>query len=155
MVIWGIDPGINGALAAFHYEEGVIEIFDMPIMEVRGKKSISPQLVKGILSEHHGPVCIERVGAMPGQGVSSMFNFGKGYGILLGVAAALEMPTQEIQPNTWMRALKVPQGKDGHRARACELLPAYAQQFARKRDDGRADAALLAFYGVTHDLGVG
>ena len=155
MVIWGIDPGINGALAAFHVEEGHLDIHDMPIMEVRGKKTVSPQLVKNILSEHHGPVCIERVGAMPGQGVSSMFNFGKGYGILLGVVAGLDMPIVEVAPPTWTKSLKVPQGKDGHRARACELLPAYSQMFARKKDDGRADAALLAFYGVTHDLGVG
>jgi crossover junction endodeoxyribonuclease RuvC len=154
MVIWGIDPGINGALVAFDIESCVLDIHDMPIMEVRGKKTISPQLVRGILAQEHGPIVIERVGAMPGQGVSSMFNFGKGFGILLGVAAGLEMPIHEVAPQTWQKALKVPPGKDGNRQRACELLPAYAQSFSRKKDDGRADAALIAYYGVSNGVGV-
>lgn len=154
MVVWGIDPGLNGALVCFDVNDGVLDIHDMPIMEVRGKKSVSPQLIANILKDNHGPVCIERVGAMPGQGVSSMFNFGKSYGVLLGVAAGLDMPITTVPPTTWQRALKVPPGKDGSRDRACQLLPAYAQYFSRKKDDGRADAALIAYYAVSHGASV-
>lgn len=146
MIVYGIDPGLNGAIARFDLNEGLLEVFDMPIMEVNKKKQVSPQLVANILNQQDAPVFIEKVGAMPGQGVSSMFNFGKSYGILLGVAAGLQLPTTLVLPNEWQRALKCQKGKDGNRQRACELFPAYSQLFARKKDDGRADAALLAYY---------
>ena len=117
-------------------------------MEVNKKKVVSPQLVSDILRQQHAPVYIEKVGAMPGQGVTSMFSFGRSYGILLGCAAGLQMQTTVITPQMWMRALNCQKGKDGNRQRACEIFPAYAQMFARKKDDGRADAALLAYYGA-------
>ena len=105
MSVWGIDPGINGALVHFNPQEGEIDIHDMPIMEVRGKKTISPNLVAQILRQHHSPAYIERVGAMPGQGVTSMFNFGKGYGIVLGVLAGLEYPINTVTPLEWQKKL--------------------------------------------------
>ena len=76
MIVYGIDPGLSGAIARFDLTEGFLEIHDMPIMEVNKKKSVSPQLVADILRQQHAPVYIEKVGAMPGQGVSSMFSFG-------------------------------------------------------------------------------
>tara|TARA_B110000977_G_scaffold24347_1_gene29635 strand:+ start:2553 stop:3053 length:501 start_codon:yes stop_codon:yes gene_type:complete len=148
MIVYGIDPGLYGAIARFDLTEGFLEIHDMPIMEVNKKKVVSPQLVSDILRQQHAPVYIEKVGAMPGQGVTSMFSFGRSYGILLGCAAGLQMQTTVITPQMWMRALNCQKGKDGNRQRACEIFPAYAQMFARKKDDGRADASLLAYYGA-------
>ena len=154
MIVYGIDPGLSGAIARFDLTEGYLEIHDMPVMEVNKKKVVSPQLVSDILREQHAPVYIEKVGAMPGQGVTSMFSFGRSYGILLGCAAGLQMPTTVITPQMWMRALNCQKGKDGNRQRACELFPNYSQLFARKKDDGRADAALLAYYGALFVEGV-
>ena len=139
--VWGIDPGINGALALFFPEDLGIEIFDMPIMEVKKKKTI--------LKQHEAPVFIENVHAMPNQGVTSMFNFGKGLGILIGVVAGLNYQLTTVQPLAWKKALKVPSGKDGSRERATQLLPASSQKFARKKDDGRAEASLISYYGFT------
>ena len=70
MICWGIDPGVSGAICCFDYTEGAVDIFDMPIVEVRGKKEVSPVLVRNILRDLPGPVFVERVGARPGQGVS-------------------------------------------------------------------------------------
>ena len=83
-----------------------------------------------------------------------MFNFGKSYGMVLGVIAALDYPLHYVTPQQWQRDLKVEAGKDGNRARAMQLMPAYAQEFKRRRDDGRADAALIAYWGVTYGLSV-
>ena len=148
MLVYGIDPGVSGAIARFNLREGILEVIDMPIMEVNKKKQVSPQLVVDFLSEQIAPVFIEKVGAMPGQGVTSMFNFGRSYGTLLGCAAGLRMEITVILPNTWQRAQNCQKGKDGNRQRAVELFPAYSHFFARKKDDGRADAALIARYGA-------
>jgi len=153
-VIWGIDPGVSGALCLFDGTEGVVECFDMPIVEINKKKQVNAHLVCQILRSQDAPVWIERVSARPGQGVTSMFNFGKSYGTLLGVTAALEYPLSYVTPQQWQKTLKVQGGKDGNRARAAELMPAYAHFFARKKDDGRADAALIAFYGFVYGRSV-
>ena len=151
MLVYGVDPGISGAIARLDLLEGLLEVYDMPIMEVNKKKQVNAQLVTNIFAEHHAPVYIEKVGAMPGQGVASMFNFGKSYGILIGCAAGLKLETTLVTPQMWQKALKCQKGKDGNRQRACELFPNYAQLFVRKKDDGRADAALLAYYAATED----
>lgn len=146
-MIWGIDPGASGALCLFDGYEGVVECFDMPVVEINKKRQVNAAAVVGILRQQEAPVWIERVGARPGQGVTSMFNFGRSYGTIIGIVAALEMPVNFVTPQEWQKKLKVQGGKDGSRARASELMPAYAGLFARKKDDGRADAALIAFYG--------
>ena len=151
MLVYGVDPGISGAIARLDLMEGLLEVYDMPVMEVNKKKQVNAQLVTDIFAEQHAPVYIEKVGAMPGPGVASMFNFGKSYGILIGCAAGLKMETTLVTPQMWQKALKCQKGKDGNRQRACELFPNYAQLFARKKDDGRADAALLAYYAATED----
>jgi crossover junction endodeoxyribonuclease RuvC len=89
---------------------------------------------------------IEKVHAMPGQGVSSMFSFGRAAGIVEGVLAGLSVPFELIPPATWIKSMRTFGGKDGSRQRAQELFPDYAHLFARKKDDGRAEAALLACY---------
>jgi crossover junction endodeoxyribonuclease RuvC len=145
----GIDPGISGAIARYNPSKAKLDIWDMPILEVNKKKTISPYLVADILKEAAAPVYIEKVAAMPGQGVTSMFNFGKGFGVLLGAAAGLGLQTTQVTPQTWMKALKCQKGKDANRQRACELFPQYSHLFSRKKDDGRADAALLAYYAIS------
>lgn len=150
MIVIGVDPGISGAIARYNSSEASaatqLIIWDMPILEVNKKKTISPYLVANILKEAAAPVYIEKVAAMPNQGVTSMFNFGKGFGVILGAAAGLGLQTTQVTPQQWMKALKCQRGKDANRQRACELFPQYADMFARKKDDGRADAALLAYY---------
>jgi len=146
MKVWGVDPGLNGALACFDHLVGTLTIHDMPTMEVNKKRHVNAQLVESILSLDHAAVFIERVGAMPGQGVSSMFSFGRSYGVVIGVAAGLQMPTTLVSPQVWQKAVRCQKGKDASRQRACEVFPAFAKLFARKKDDGRSDAALLAYY---------
>jgi crossover junction endodeoxyribonuclease RuvC len=153
-VILAIDPGAKGALAFFDVDKGSLVIVDMPTVEVkRGNKTkleISPQMVAAEIKSR-GPriAVLERVGAMPGQGVSSMFQFGRGVGMLEGVLSALQIPVTYIAPQTWQKAVGARGGKDGNRARAAELFPAYADLFKRAKDDGRADAALMSWWAAT------
>ena len=153
-MILGIDCGAKGALAFFDPDSGTLDVIDMPTVEVkRGaklKSEISPQMVAALIrARNPSSATIEKVGAMPGQGVSSMYQFGRGVGMLEGVLAALQIPTSYVTPQQWQRAVQSRDGKDGARARAAELFPAYAQMFARKKDDGRADAALIAWWSAT------
>ena len=83
-----------------------------------------------------------------------MFNFGKSYGTIIGIVTALEMPITYVTPQEWQKKVKMQGGKDGSRARASELLPAYSDLFARKKDDGRSDSALIAFYGFCYGSNV-
>lgn len=152
-MILGIDPGAKGALAFFDMDSGRLEIFDMPTVQVkRGAKlktEVSPQMLSAIIKANPArKAVLEKVGAMPGQGVSSMFQFGRSVGILEGVLAACGVPVDYVSPAKWQRELSVREGKDGNRQRACELFPAYIDKFARVKDDGRADAALIAYYGA-------
>jgi crossover junction endodeoxyribonuclease RuvC len=91
---------------------------------------------------------VEKVGAMPGQGVSSMFSFGRSVGIIEGVLAALQVPTTFITPQAWQKAIGAAKGKDGSRQRCMELFPRDSHLFARVKDDGRADAVLIALAGA-------
>jgi len=150
MIIWGIDVGLTGALTMFDVHAGVLEIHDMPIIERNSRKIVSGHLLADILKQHYGFVYIEKVSARPGQGVSSMFSFGRSAGIVEGVACALDMPITLVTPQTWQRKVGVQQGKDAGRSRAMEIFPAYSQKFARKSDHGRADSALICYYGLTY-----
>jgi len=94
-------------------------------------------------------VVIERVGALPGNGSVSMFNFGRSAGIIEGVVAALEMPNTYVTPAAWTKAVGRAAGKDASRMRAMELFPSKAEMFKRAKDDGRADAALIAYWYIT------
>jgi crossover junction endodeoxyribonuclease RuvC len=153
MILIGIDPGLSGALA-FLPDGGATAIFDMPVhLLVRGgrrKREIDTAGLVALVADH-GPIdhaFVEQIGAMPGQGVSSVFALGKGYGMILGVLAALAVPITLVAPAKWKRALGVPAAKDGARARASQLMPAAARQWPLVKHDGRAEAALLAFYGL-------
>jgi crossover junction endodeoxyribonuclease RuvC len=154
-MILAIDPGAKGALAFFNPATGALELVDTPTVEVkRGAKTkneISAQMLAGIIrARSPSEAVVEKVGAMPGQGVSSMFQFGRGVGMIEGVLAALEVPVTYVAPQKWQRDVGARAGKDGNRQRAAELFPAYAQSFARAKDDGRADAALMAWWRATN-----
>ncbi len=151
-MILGIDPGGGGALCFADFEKGLLDIVDMPVVEVlRGKKrkrEISAAMLAAVIRARRPDVAwLERVSARPGQGVSSMFAFGRGVGTLEGVLAALEIPTHYVTPQKWQKAVQQREGKDGSRERASQLFPAYASMFLRVKDDGRSDAALIAYYG--------
>jgi len=153
-MILAIDPGAKGALAFFRPDQGTLELIDTPTVEVkRGQKTkteISPQMLAALIRARKPDIAIiEIVGAMPGQGVSSMFQFGRGVGMLEGCLAALEIPVTYISPAGWQKAVGARSGKDGNRQRAAEIFPAYAHMFSRVKDDGRADAALMAWWGAT------
>ena len=155
MIILGIDPGASGALAFADFEKGLLDIVDMPTVQVKRmtsiKREISPAMLAAIIKVRHPDVAwLEKVGAMPGNGGSSMFQFGRGVGMIEGVLAALEIPVHYITPQKWQKAVQQREGKDGSRERASQLFPSYASMFLRAKDDGRSDASLIAYYGFTN-----
>ena len=144
----GIDPGLSGAIALLRNGE-FADVFDMPTMG-RGsgnKQQINAAEVGKLL--RNCPPCtayVELVGAMPGQGVSSMFNFGKAAGAALGALGALQFPVVEVTPVRWKRAFDlVGKEKDMARTVAQQLMP--TAPLSLKKHCGRADALLLALYG--------
>ena len=147
-----IDPGLSGALAVLSLDGGLV-VHDMPVVEVerggKAKRETDTAALAAIVRELGDCVAwVERVGARPGQGVSSMFSFGRGVGQIEGVLAALRVPVSYVIPQSWRKAMRVPEGKDGSRLRASQLLPAYSTEWRRSKDDGRAEAALIALYGL-------
>lgn len=152
-MILGIDPGLHGALAFFDYENGALSIHDMPVVAVeRGGKSkteVSPQLLAMVVRQYDvRRAIVEKVGARPGQGVTSMFAFGRSFGVVEGVLGGLNVPISYMTPQSWRKAMQVREGKDGSRLRAMELFPAYADMLKLKKHDGRAEAALIAYCGA-------
>lgn len=152
MRILGIDPGASGALAVVEAGK-LVELHDMPTVQIkRGSREVrevnAPLLGMLVSTLNADAAYLEQVGAMPGQGVSSMFAFGRAVGVLEGVLGALGIPATKVPPQTWQRAMKVRGGKDGARERAMQMYPVNAEAFARKKDDGRADAVLIASYGA-------
>lgn len=153
MIILGIDPGLSGALALHNTSDQTVEVFDMPVLELvrNGKKKgeVSAQALANLLAGRGIKAAfLERVNAMPGQGVTSVFSFGRSTGIVEGILAAYDIPTTLVTPQAWQKAVGQRAGKDGSRERAMQLFPAQADLFQRKKDDGRSDAALIAYYGA-------
>lgn len=152
----GIDPGAAGAVAILEAGK-LVQVFDMPVVEVmsggKAKRRVAPEILASELRLYNVAdtvAVVEQVGAMPGQGVTSMFAFGQAYGLVLGVLAGLWIPTTTVTPTTWKKALKLNAGKDGARAKAAQLWPAQANEFKRVKDDGRAEASLLAYWRLHH-----
>jgi len=153
MITIGIDPGISGAIAILK-DGKLIDAFDMPIMPmgVKGKKN--QVNAAGLVDNLHDTICrnqgecqvvIERVSAMPGQGVTSMFSFGMSYGVCLGVCAALNLPITYVTPQAWKKKFGLSGAeKDASRTKVIEMFPQQSNYFARKKDHGRADAVLIA-----------
>ncbi len=151
-MILGIDPGLSGALA---FMDNELLIYDIPTFEIarngKNKRQIDLQKLMAVLNyKLHWPIekaYLESVNAMPGQGVSSMFQMGRGYGQIEMALAACNIPVTYITPQVWKKALQVPKDKDGARQRASQLMPQWAHNWDLKKHDGRAEAALIALYG--------
>lgn len=150
MRVLGIDPGLGGAFAMWDSGLGFLLVYDMPVKPMgQGKNGLCAATCADILDAlEPDVVLIERVHAMKGQGVSSCFNFGMGYGILQGVVTAHRIPLHLITPQEWKKHHRVGKDKGQARALAARLIPAQADLFSRVRDDGRAEAALLALFGL-------
>lgn len=154
--IIGVDPGASGAVAILNADtKELIQVFDMPSVELsvsgKAKRRVSPELLAAELRMYAEDVrCafVEQVSAMPGQGVSSMFAFGQAFGIVLGVMAGLGIPVVTVPPVRWKRDTGLNSGKDASRQKACSAFPLHAKEFARVRDDGRAESVLIALWGI-------
>jgi len=148
----GIDVGNNGAISLI--VDGVLErVEDMPIVEIkRGKttkRQVSAQALVGIIKEMNPThAAVEKVGSMPNQGVSSTFAFGRSAGVIEGVLAALQIPVSYVQPAVWARTMNKGYGKDASRHRAMELFPDKQDWFKLVKHDGRAEAVLIAMWGL-------
>ena len=155
MIIVGIDPGISGSICFF--ENGkIIDVVEMPTM-IEGKKNkrqvngsqvyneISKRINKS--EKHNVRVVIEQVSAMPGQGVTSMFNFGQSFGILKGICSAMQLPLYFVRPAKWKKYFGlINSEKDASRTRAIEIFPYYSSQLSKKKDSNKADAILIASF---------
>ena len=153
MKILGIDPGLSGAIAILKKKK-VLNLFDMPVM-AEGKKNKkqlnSAQLVNIIrensIGEEEIVVVVEQVNAMPGQGVTSMFNFGQTFGAIKGVCAALNLPIFFVRPSKWKKYFElINSSKDASRTKVIEMYPSLSSQLAKKKDVNKSDAILIARY---------
>ena len=153
MKIIGIDPGLNGAIVIMENNK-VLSVFDMPVMS-EGKKNKrqlnSAQLVRIIkentLANDDINVVVEQVNAMPGQGVTSMFNFGQTFGAIKGVCAALELPIFFVRPAKWKKHFElINASKDSSRTKVIEMYPTLSNVLAKKKDVNKSDAILIARY---------
>ena len=162
MLIIGIDPGISGSICFF--EDGkILDVVEMPTM-AEGKKNkrqvngsqiyneISKRIIK--IEKQDIRVVIEQVSAMPGQGVTSMFNFGQSFGILKGICSAMKLPMYFVRPAKWKKYFGlINSEKDASRTRAIEMFPYFSSQLSKKKDSNKADAILIAsFYNETFKI---
>ena len=155
MLIIGIDPGISGSICFF--EDGkVIDIIEMPSM-AEGKKNkkqvngsqiyneINSRIKK--LNKQEIKVVIEQVSAMPGQGVTSMFNFGQSFGILKGICSAMQLPMYFVRPAKWKKYFGlIKTEKDASRTKVIEIFPYISSKLSKKKDSNKADAVLIASF---------
>ncbi len=160
MLIIGIDPGISGSICFF--EDGVIkDVIEMPTMTdgKKNKKQVNgSQIFNEILErikkidKRNIKVVIEQVSAMPGQGVTSMFNFGQSFGILKGICSAMQLSMYFVRPAKWKKYFNlINSEKDASRTRAIEIFPYFSTELSRKKDSNKADAILIAsFYYETY-----
>lgn len=154
-VVLGVDPGLDGAVAFYDTTAGTIEVHDMPTYEVvrnhKTKRDVdADELARLIREAHPRRGVVERVGATPQMGVTSAFTFGEGKGVVRGVCAGLGVKLSSVPPQTWQRDMKARGSKRASRDRAAALFPKAAKMFARVKDDGRADATLIAAWAAAH-----
>lgn len=144
-MIVGIDPGKTGALAFVDQDGLLAAVIDMPVVD----KVVSAALVaQAIRTWGPSSAAVELVHSMPGQGVASSFGFGRSYGVVLGVLGALDLPVVHVAPTVWKRGYHLGADKEKARRLAIDLWPKDAGLFARVKDDGRAEAALIALWAV-------
>ena len=162
MLIIGIDPVISGAICFFENGE-IKDVIDMPNMAEgkKNKKQINgPQLFNELdrriqnIQKKNISVVVERVSAMPGQGVTSMFNFGQSFGVIKGICSAMQLPIYFISPSKWKKYFNlIKTSKDASRAKAIEIFPYISTKLQRKKDSNKAEAILIAsFFNNTHKI---
>ena len=153
MIIIGIDPGISGAISIIENKK-ILEVYDTPTMidGKKNKKQINSAQVTNIIKERlkenkEVVVVVEHVNAMPGQGVTSMFNFGQSFGVIKGICAALSLPIYFVRPAKWKKHFNlIKTNKDASRTKVIEVYPEISSKLHRKKDSNRADAILIALY---------
>tara|TARA_B100000965_G_scaffold388523_1_gene393135 strand:+ start:233 stop:727 length:495 start_codon:yes stop_codon:yes gene_type:complete len=162
MLIIGIDPGISGSICFF--DDGkILDVIEMPTMTdgKKNKRQVNgSQIYNEILKKTAGlkkeniRVVIEQVSAMPGQGVTSMFNFGQSFGMLKGLCSAMQLPMYFVRPAKWKKHYNlINSQKDASRTRAIEIFPYFSSQLSKKKDSNKADAILIAsFYYETYKI---
>jgi len=155
MLIIGIDPGISGSICFF--QDGIIkDVMEMPTMieGKKNKKQLNGSQIFNIISDKikntdkkNIKVVIEQVSAMPGQGVTSMFNFGQSFGILKGICSAMQLSVYFVRPAKWKKYFSlINSQKDASRTRAIEIFPYYSSYLSKKKDSNKADAILIASF---------
>ena len=151
MRIFGIDPGIAGAIAILD-EKKIVDAIDLPTM-ADGKKNkrqlnsahLSQYISSNITNINKTVVVVEQVNAMPGQGVTSMFNFGQTFGAIKGVCAALGLPIFFVRPSKWKKHFElINSSKDSSRTKAIEMYPSLSNDLSKKKDVNKSDAILIA-----------
>ena len=155
MLIIGVDPGLSGSICFF--EDGkILDVVEMPTM-TEGKKNkrqvngsqVYNEILKRIkkVDKKDIKVIIEQVSAMPGQGVTSMFNFGQSYGILKGMCSAMQLPMYFVRPAKWKKYFSlINTEKDASRTKAIEIFPYFSSNLSKKKDSNKADAILISSY---------
>ena len=155
MLIIGIDPGISGSICFL--EDGIIkDVLEMPTMTEgkKNKKQVNGSQIYNEISfriktyeKKNIKVVIEQVSAMPGQGVTSMFNFGQSFGILKGICSAMQLPIYFVRPAKWKKYFNlINSEKDASRTKAIEIFPYFSSNLSKKKDSNKADAILIASY---------
>ena len=153
MIIIGIDPGISGAICVLK-EGKILEVYEMPTM-IDGKKNkrqvngaeVTNIFLKELNDEDTAKIVVEHVTAMPGQGVTSMFNFGQSFGVLKGICAALKLPIYFVRPVKWKKHFNlIKTHKDASRTKVIEIFPYISSKISRKKDSNKADSILIAKY---------
>ena len=155
MIIFGIDPGVSGAISVLE-DKKIIEVFDMPTMidGKKNKKQVNGSQVTNIIKERLNNdkekevvVVVEHVNAMPGQGVTSMFNFGQSFGVIKGICSALSLPIYFVRPTKWKKHFNlIKTNKDASRTKVIQAYPHISSKLSRKKDSNKADAILIARY---------
>ena len=160
MFIIGIDPGMSGSICFF--EDGkILDVIEMPTMTdgKKNKRQVNGSQIYNEISSRINKIekknirtVIEQVSAMPGQGVTSMFNFGQSFGILKGICSAMQLPMYFVRPAKWKKYFGlINSEKDASRTRAIEMFPYFSSQLSKKKDTNKADAILIAtFYHETY-----
>ena len=162
MLIIGIDPGISGSICFFQNGK-IVDVVEMPTMTdgKKNKKQVNgSQIVNEFLKRIKNidkkdiKVIIEQVSAMPGQGVTSMFNFGQSFGVLKGICSAMQLSVYFVRPAKWKKYFNlINSEKDASRTRAIEIFPYFSSELSRKKDTNKADAILIAnFYYETYKI---
>jgi len=153
MRIFGIDPGLSGGIAILD-DNKIKEIFDMPVMPdgKKNKRQLNSALLAQLFKENikdieDTVIIVEQVNAMPGQGVTSMFNFGQTFGAIKGISAALSLPIFFVRPAKWKKHFElINSSKDASRTKVIEMYPSIAEKLSKKKDVNKSDAILIARY---------